>query len=211
MGHKEVLRAVIRFFGRSRDLLLQFCQVFQQVLQQELSPKLSMPLLECLKAMELDLEMSAAPLGSDYPDAPLKLNLPELERQLCDTGLFDTLSLAQLSDPLEKSLQVLKNQLPIIKQLADGLPSPDIPLLDFIMSTQCTIADLPSQRVPAPSCSPIESSIQESQTVGFSPILGRKRARILEKSVEPTLKMQQATHSPIYSSKYTGFQCENIY
>jgi hypothetical protein len=205
--NSAVLVNVIRFFSKGHKCLLTFLRVLKQVLKEE---NLS---LSCLDQMEMDVEMSAAPLGCDYPDAPWIPKLQEYEKLICESESFEILSRAVLEKMLKKSFDEFGKLYPELALAPQqvGLLLRPILLGDSNTSTLSTIAV--TEGVPASVPSSASTEFQPSPLISSQtsfPLLGGKRGPTYDPSLEVKSKVQKISTLPIYSSKYNAISSKYI-
>jgi hypothetical protein len=196
---KTLLNA-IRFFGSSRKSLLQWLEILKLQLQRDCQS------LSCLKYLEADLEMSAAPLGCDFPDAGTKLNLQELSSCISENVSSETLLSPEMSGVLKRSYQLYARLYPDLlpkEQPVDGslwLPTQS---QDSATSTLPTTVDSEDQLASVLSSTRIESIEQPSTSKVISnPLLsGKRRGTFDPFTASQPKRMKTITPSSIFSSK----------
>lgn len=197
---RQALHNAIRFFGSSRKGLLQWLEILKLQLQRDCQS------LSCLKYLEADLEMSAAPLGCDSLDAGTSLNLEELKACISENVSSETLLSQEMSTVLKKSCILFAKMYPDQPQgqlPVDGLLWLPTPSKDSAMSTLPTTADSEVPLANALSLTRIGSTELPSTSKGtLNPLLsGKRRGTFDPFTVSQPKKMKTTTPSSIFSSK----------
>jgi hypothetical protein len=154
----------------------------------------------------MDLEMSAAPLGCDSPDAATSLNLQELNLCISENVSSETLLSPEMSEVLKKSYMLFAkmypDQLPK-EQPVDGLLWLPTQLVDSAMSILPMTADSEDQLASALSSTRIESIEQPLTSKVTSNLLlnGKRKGTFDPFTANQPKRMKTTTPSLIFSSK----------
>lgn len=197
--NSTLLVNAIRFFSRGQKCLLSFLRILKQVLKEENIK------LNCLDQVELEVEMSAAPPGCDFPDAAWTPRLREYEQLVCEKELSETLLHVPLEKMLKKSFSEFGKQFPeqALAPQQVGLLLRPILLEASSTSMSPTIADMGEVPASVLSSASTESPPKTSILNPISrPLLGVKRGPTYDPSTESKSKTQRIITSPIFSSKY---------
>lgn len=207
----ETYKSLFRFFAETRQRLRQFLTEVAEIARNhwsELLEDLGQPLVQCLLAMKDDLEMSAAPLGSDSTDAASSWKPEEFVNRLCELESSETLSPVQVGARLLKLSRVFARQ----------YPDQEMELRQALLQCQLIPDDLQQtvsgKRSHGPTCtSPTTVPIVEATAdapscpstkdkLVIQELLENPKG-ILELSTARTSNKPPIITSPISSSKYS--------
>lgn len=194
----SAVQSAIRFFSKSQEHLLQF---LHQLKLELAKVEQLVHLLPCVELSMEDVEMSAAPLGADCPDANIQVKLPELNQLISDCASLDASSSVLLLQVVQKLCETYAkvSQDPAANLLLTGLQSLATRNRGGSMFTLPTTAPTLNQPADVPSLDPIEAGADNDQENLPHSSKAIKRATTIDRYLEPTLKQQKIPTPQIYS------------